>query len=88
MHTLCTCLCNKVGHHGICQERADPACVLEYPELQLYTPGAVCRACYEAVRRLVGSAVRVRKYKSAEANRPVAGTRHAMSSPSQRGRAR
>lgn len=71
MHSLCTCLCNKAGHHGICQEQADPTCVLNYPELQLYTPGSMCRTCYKAVRSWVDAASRVWRPKPVDVNRTV-----------------
>ena len=68
---LCTCLCNKAGHHGICQEKADLKCALAYPEVQLYTPGVMCRRCYEAVVRVAGAALRASNHGPAEAGREV-----------------
>lgn len=84
MHTLCTCLCNKAGHHGICQEEADPACVLDCPELQLYTPGSMCRTCYKAVRSRVDVASRVWGPEPMDVNRP--GVPRADSGPPRGGR--
>lgn len=68
---LCTCICNKAGHHGICQEKADLKCVLAYSEIQLYTPGVMCRRCYEAVLRAVDAAIRASKHGQVEAGREV-----------------
>lgn len=68
---LCTCMCNKAGHHGICQETADLKCVLAYSAIQLYTPGFMCRRCYEAVLRVVDAAIRASKPGQAEAGSEV-----------------
>lgn len=71
---LCTCLCNKAGHHGICQETADPKCVLAYQAIQLYAPGFLCRSCYEAVVRVMDAAVRsARNGQGEPAHEAVAG---------------
>lgn len=51
MWRLCACLCNEVGHHGICQEKADFECTQSNPAWQLFVPGALCHACYADVRR-------------------------------------
>ena len=68
---LCTCICNKAGHHGICQENADLKCVLAYPKIQLYTPGVMCSRCYEAVVQVVDAAIRASKHGQIEPDREV-----------------
>lgn len=51
MDTVRACLCDQVGHHGICQGCREPRFRLSDRCLMLYPVGAVCRECFEAVTR-------------------------------------
>lgn len=50
MQTMCACLCNAAGHHGICRQQPD---MQWRPPLTWPTTipgGNMCRACFETVR--------------------------------------